>query len=226
EKAFSRQILFSPYLSGARLIADATPNGEVYLPNQAESLLKQKEMTLLTMCVYGEARGEPFEGKLAIAKVIMNRVAQGGWYGRSIKDVVFKPYQFSCFNTWDPNFSKLFKPKKNVWKQCFKAAWNAYSELMDDPTEGATHYCVTRINPPWVRAMEETSRIGNHKFFRTNQSAVSEWWYHYAQAPSPNSYQTLEYDPWLEHLRIYALMEPIENANQNPGPMRVVFPSF
>lgn len=208
------------------LIQDATPTGEIYLPNQTESLTKQKEITLLTMCVYGEARGEVYEGKLAVAQVIMNRVAKGGWYGKSIKDVVLKPYQFSCFNTWDPNFPKLFQPNKNLWKQCFKAAWNAYSEMMADPTDGATHYCVYKINPPWIRAMEETNRIGNHKFFRTSQSAMSDWWRQYAQIPEGAFNHQLGYDPWLEHLRIFALMEPTQNTRQQANPVPAVFRQF
>lgn len=43
----------------------------------------------------------------AVANVIMNRVNRGGWYGASIKDVVLKPYQFSCWNATDPNRAKI-----------------------------------------------------------------------------------------------------------------------
>ncbi|MDP8245468.1 MAG: cell wall hydrolase [Candidatus Hinthialibacter antarcticus] len=222
----SRYISFPGVSLSSRLIQDSTPGGEVYLPNQSESLKKQKEITLMTMCVYGEARGEPFEGKLAVAKVIMNRVAEGGWYGRSIKDVVLKPYQFSCFNTWDPNFTKLFQPNKRIWKQCFKAAWNAYSEMMDDPTVGATHYCVHKINPPWVRAMKETNRIGNHKFFRTSQSAMLDWWNQYASIPESDLKDPLNYDPWLEHLRIFALIEPSPRMEQKFNVVPAVFQPF
>ncbi len=207
-KPLSQSMLFPEFSQISSWAQNATPSE--FLPNQTRSLTKQKEMTLLTMCVYGEARGEPFEGKLAVAKVVMNRVAEGGWYGGSIKDVVLKPYQFSCFNTWDPNFAKLFYPNKRAWKQCFKAAWNAYSEMMGDPTDGATHYCVTRINPPWVRAMEETNRIGNHKFFKTSQSAMLDWWDNPAKYHGLAPSSLIDYNPWLEYLRIDALLRPLQ----------------
>lgn len=172
--------------SSSRWINVATPPVDTsveFFPDRVTSLTKQKELTLLTMCIYGEARSEPYQGKLAIASVVMNRVSLGGWYGNSVKEVLLKPYQFSCFNRRDPNFPKLFKPQQKLWNLCFKAAWNAYSKLSQDPTDGANHYCRHDISPPWIKRMKKTKRIGDHEFFRFPQQAMRDMWETYSNTP-------------------------------------------
>ena len=54
------------------------------------------------MCLYGEARGELYPGKVAVARVIRNRVAKG-WWGHDVPSVVLAPLQFSMFNPSDAN---------------------------------------------------------------------------------------------------------------------------
>ncbi len=170
------------------LIQDSQEEEEIYLPASDASLRKQKELTLLAMCIYGEARSEPYEGKLSIAFVAVNRVEEKSWYGRTLKDVLLKPYQFSCFNRNDPNYPKLFIPKRKEWIKCFKAAWNAYSALTEDPTAGANHYCRYDISPPWINMMEFKTRIGHHEFYKATPQAVLEWWYaHYPHYQTPNT---------------------------------------
>ncbi len=61
------------------------------------------EPQLLARCIWGEARGEPIQGKLAVAHVVLNRVKAQSYYGKTIRDVILKPWQFSCFNENDPN---------------------------------------------------------------------------------------------------------------------------
>jgi len=53
--------------------------------------------------LWGEARGESEEGQVAVGHVIKNRVEKKTWYGKTIKDVCLKKWQFSCWNENDPN---------------------------------------------------------------------------------------------------------------------------
>ena len=69
--------------------------------------MTQPQDIYMAKTIWGEARGEGARGMQAVANVIMNRVNRGGWYGASIKDVVLKPYQFSCWNATDPNRAKI-----------------------------------------------------------------------------------------------------------------------
>jgi len=139
---------------------------EYFLPDPKRTIEAQRELTLLALCVWGEARGEPNLGKSAVAHVVMNRWRLGT-FGKTLRDVLLKPKQFSCFNADDPNRNKLLKIKASeTWNQCFNAALGAYGGIDPDPTRGATHYCGINSNPGWRKLMLETARIGGHVFLR------------------------------------------------------------
>lgn len=137
------------------------------LPNRKHPLSSQKELTLLALCVWAEARGEPQEGKDAVAHVVLNRAEKQSWYGKNIRGVILSPKQFSCFNEGDPNREKVLCVQNDeVWADCAMAAWNAYLGFSDDPTGGATHYCRFDVHPSWRSKMEQTKQIGSHIFFK------------------------------------------------------------
>ncbi|MBM4288219.1 MAG: cell wall hydrolase [Deltaproteobacteria bacterium] len=50
------------------------------------------------MVLFGEARGEPSQTLQGIGHAIINRALKPGWWGRSLEEVILKPWQFSCFN--------------------------------------------------------------------------------------------------------------------------------
>jgi spore germination cell wall hydrolase CwlJ-like protein len=160
----------------------------VTYPEPEHDLAAQTPEVLGALTVLGEARGEGTQGKLAVAHVIRNRMAKSG---KSVADTVLAPWQFSCWNQADPN--RLFleetvhKAAKNIplelWVKCLAAFSNAASGKEPDPTQGATHYCVSilwgvddggRRRPRWhsKQCLEsgktvETVRIGSHVFGRT-----------------------------------------------------------
>ena len=72
--------------------------------------MTQSQDIYMAKTIWGEARGEGLRGMQAVANVIMNRVDRGGWYGASIKDVVLKPLQFSCWNRSEEHTSELQSP--------------------------------------------------------------------------------------------------------------------
>ncbi len=123
---------------------------------------------LLTLVIYGEARGEPPVGKLAVAHVILNRVAHPCWWGDSIKSVILKPKQFSCFNSSDPNRGLLLRATHTSYydPSSLTVAQLALAGHTTDPTDGATHYCALSCRPAWERDMEFVVRINRHRFFR------------------------------------------------------------
>ena len=53
-----------------------------------------REKLLIARVVYSEARGEPFEGQVAVAAVVLNRY-ESGKFGKSISKIVFAPDQFA-----------------------------------------------------------------------------------------------------------------------------------
>lgn len=65
----------------------------------ADLVLTQAEKELLARMVYNEARGEPFEGQIAVVQVALNRYMHEAFHG-SISDILLAPYQFSVGSTY------------------------------------------------------------------------------------------------------------------------------
>lgn len=126
---------------------------------------------VLARTLWGEARGEPAEGKIAVAWVICNRVAKPRWWGRDVISVCRKPWQFSCWNENDPNRTKLLAvtPATESFLRCIARAAGVLAGIYTDPTGGATHYLNPHLaDPDWDDGMIVTARIGRHVFFKEN----------------------------------------------------------
>lgn len=126
------------------------------------------EIELLARCIYGEARGEPDAGKLAVAHVVLNRVRANGFYGKSVREVILKPWQFSCFNDKDPNLPKIAAEtfSKYPIDICRVIASLAIQSLTVDPTGGATLYHAQSVSPEWKDKVRFLCRIGSHSFYK------------------------------------------------------------
>ncbi len=142
-----------------------------YLPVADHPFEDHDDITLLTMCIWGEARGEALPAQLAVGFTVRNRVRNPRWWGRSWREVILKPYQFSAFNQRDPNREKMKDPLAEgrdgrVWRQCLWVAWGVYYHLMEDTTGGATHYVRKGLKPRWAQGEKPCAVIGNHEFYR------------------------------------------------------------
>jgi len=125
-----------------------------------------------------EADGEPEEGKIAVAYVILNRVKSGGW-GTSIKDVVTSPWQFEPWMTKREAMEKL-SPEDPSYRNAAQIADAVFAGQMPDPTAGATNF----LNPTVVRerrggslpswAQGEGQSIGHHTFYRPDEGVILE----------------------------------------------------
>lgn len=102
-------------------------------------MLIEFDIGLISMTVWGEARGEEFQGKLAVAYVIFNRIRR---LSCRASQVVLKPYQFSFWNTDDPSRPTMstIDHEGQVWQDCEQAAIHAFRKTMPDPTNGAEYY--------------------------------------------------------------------------------------
>jgi N-acetylmuramoyl-L-alanine amidase len=128
---------------------------------------------LMGLTIYGEARGESTQGRIAVGSVILERVKRGGWFGKTIKTVILLPYQFSCFLQNDPNYKKLLNISNN-WETCINND-NALKECYDvscaliegrvQPNIIATHYKTNNCKASWENKMRKVGVIGNHSFF-------------------------------------------------------------
>lgn len=130
-----------------------------------------KEISLLTRVVYGEARGETPEDQANIIHSIINRASdKSRRYGGTIRDILLKPNAYSCMNPDDPNYPKLLSLSKasEEYKNIKKIVVRTISERMNgkpDPTMGATHYHTGDVDPKWNTAASKMIKLGSHKFW-------------------------------------------------------------
>lgn len=125
---------------------------------------------IMARTIYGEARGEGERGMMAVACVILNRAKKPSWWGKDIDSVCKAKWQFSCWNPNDPNLPKLLSVTKadpSFADACAIAA-EADAGKLQDITNGATHYFVTKMkNPPrWAAGRTPCAVIGSHSFYK------------------------------------------------------------
>lgn len=120
--------------------------------------ISNDDVYLMSQIVYAESKGEPYEGKVAVASVILNRVLDPK-FPDTIYDVIFQPKAFSC----------VIDGKIDVTptEECFSAVNDAISGI--DPTNNAVFY----YNPDiatctWMHNAPKTDKkeIGQHLFFK------------------------------------------------------------
>ena len=122
--------------------------------------------------IFGEARGESYEGKVAVAWVIRNRKERGGWFGKDYIEVMTKEYQFSSLLLDNVNSKKIKDPLSHepfsVWAECYQLADKVSKGKIPDPTNGATHFFDDSIadNPPsWILGLKFKVKIGHILFY-------------------------------------------------------------
>ena len=128
---------------------------------------------VLALTIYGESRGEPIQGQVAVGNVIKNRT--GG--GRSIVQVCLAPDQFSCWDKSDPNYKILIDYagrlvndellQDRYFDQCYFVAEGIIDGKLLDNTQGAKNYVTTDLQksgkgPVW--ADKFTLVIGSQVF--------------------------------------------------------------
>jgi len=122
--------------------------------------------TIAALNIWMEARGEAFEGKVAVAEVIRNRLKAGRW-GKTVIQVVLSPYQFSGWNTNDPNRIKalLLDDSDPKYQECVRAWQTARSNT--NFAKGAMFYFNPKVvkAPAWATPQKFLTTIGNHKFY-------------------------------------------------------------
>jgi Cell Wall Hydrolase len=136
-------------------------------------MLDPEDRDLVIRTVMGEANGEPHLGKQAVAAVIRNRLASGGFGGDTVKGVLFAPKQFEPWSTRRGELMS-YGPGSRGWDDAASAVDEAFSGA--DPTDGATHFANVgtvkeRGNNSalgWLASMSGATKIGNHTFGRAD----------------------------------------------------------
>ena len=120
------------------------------------SSTSNSNLYLLSCCVYGEARGESYTGKVAIAAVVLNRVKSSS-FPNTISGVIYQTGAFSCVSNGSINNT----PNDTA----VRAALDAMNGW--DPTNGCLYYYNPgKTSDSWIRTRTVVTVIGNHYFAR------------------------------------------------------------
>lgn len=114
----------------------------------------QNDIKLMANAVYGEARGEPYQGQVAVAAVILNRVESPS-FPNTISGVIFEPRAFTAVSDGQ------------IWLTPNEKARRAVLDAINgwDPTGEAIYY----FNPntatsDWIWSRPQIKKIGKHIF--------------------------------------------------------------
>lgn len=138
-------------LTEAWLMAQPAPEGD-------------GEWQCLTEAIYFEARGEALDGQIAVAEVILNRVASP-LYPRTVCGVVKQRGGGGC------QFSYVCMGKTKMReKGAADLAGRIARAMLDGAprlvTDGATHFHSKSVRPGWSKRFSHTTTIGAHAFYR------------------------------------------------------------
>lgn len=114
------------------------------------------DIQLMARAINGEARGEPYEGQVAVGAVILNRVKDSR-FPNTISGVIYQSGAFTAVN--DGQINAPISENSTV----YKAAQDAMNGW--DPTGGCVYY----FNPntatnSWIWSRQLVKTIGKHRF--------------------------------------------------------------
>jgi spore germination cell wall hydrolase CwlJ-like protein len=120
------------------------------------------EQDCLASAVYFEARGEPIEGQLAVADVVLNRVASER-YPDTICEVVEQPWQFSFVNATGriPEANR----SSEAWEKAVAIARIAQARAAREVQGDVLWYHADYVSPSWGRRLARQEKIGLHIFY-------------------------------------------------------------
>ena len=131
--------------------------------------MRDRQLDCLAKNIYHEAKGEPFEGKVAVAQVTINRATSGQFPGDICKVVYQKNVVYEkvlCQFSWYCDQATVAKPKNTAaYKECQIVARQVLLEEFRLPSlNKALYFHATHINPGWKR--EKVAVIGGHVFYK------------------------------------------------------------
>lgn len=122
--------------------------------SSGSSSSNSNDLNVLTRIIYGEARGEPYTGQVAVGAVVMNRVRSSS-FPNTIPGVVYQAGAFTAVSDGQVNLTPDSTARKAA-----QDAMNGW-----DPSYGAIYY----FNPntatnKWIWSRPQTVTIGRHRF--------------------------------------------------------------
>jgi spore germination cell wall hydrolase CwlJ-like protein len=142
---------------------------EIVEASAITAAVRDRQLQCLAKNIYHEAGGEPFEGKVAVAQVTMNRT-QSGQFPEDVcktiyqKNVVYE--KVVCQFSWVCEHTTGVRPiNRAVYEESMAVAKKVLLEGFRLPSlKDAMYFHGDYINPGWKR--ERIAHIGRHIFYK------------------------------------------------------------
>jgi spore germination cell wall hydrolase CwlJ-like protein len=135
---------------------------DALVESEAAAEVRDAEQECLANAVYFEARGEPLQGQLAVAEVVINRAASGR-YPSTLCGVVVQPAQFSFVRR-----GRMPQADRNsaAWRRAVGVARVAAARMAPRLLPpSCLWYHANYVSPSWGRRLERSATIGLHIFY-------------------------------------------------------------
>ena len=136
---------------------------------------REKQLDCMAMNIYREAGYEPFEGKVAVAQVVMNRV-KSGKFGQDVCGVVYQKNvimeKVVCQFSWACDGAAKTRPvNQTAYNESYEVAKKVLLEGFTlSVLKDALYYHANYVNPKWP--LEKIGTIGNHIFYKGKEQRI------------------------------------------------------
>ena len=141
----------------------------VYSSDIVSIKTRERQLECLALNIYREAGYEPFEGKVAVAQVTMNRV-EDGRFGKDVCGVVYQKNvimeKVVCQFSWACDAVHKNRPiGKEAYNESYEVAKKVLLEgFRLSVLKDAMYYHATYVNPRWPH--QQIGKIGQHIFYK------------------------------------------------------------
>lgn len=134
-------------------------------------VVSREELVCLALNDYWEARSESIAGRIAVARVVLNRTMDSRFPSNIcdvVKQVSFQGEHKRCQFSWFCDEKMDTPAELDQWRQSLKIAAAVLQAdcAIPDPTGGALWYHADFTRPAWAVGYESTTIIGQHVFYR------------------------------------------------------------
>ena len=137
--------------------------------SQITTAMRERQLACLATNIYYEAGNQPFEGKVAVAQVTINRTESGQYPADICKTIYQKNIVYEkvlCQFSWVCDRAVMSRPVNRAnFKESEEVAKKVLLEGFRLPSlTEAMYFHGDYINPGWKR--ERITKIGNHIFYK------------------------------------------------------------
>ena len=128
--------------------------------------LTKAERKTIQYIVAGEAKGEPMEGKMAVAQCILHSMVKSGWSAERVRI----EYQYSG---WDDELENV---NPEAWAEVVEAVSRVFDDgelISDKPI--LYFYAPDITSSSWHESLNHAVTIGGHKFFYLDEDVNADW---------------------------------------------------